>query len=134
MKNTWVTVRIVCALVVIFSMGIWVGRLTAPESKVVRLNAQGKEIVVEENGRERGTRADKVTVQVVKRYKAELDLSREQLEEMRPLFMEAGKKMVVHPAYSDERIQILTEFHKQIESLLNEEQKKKLAVLRPGGK
>lgn len=134
MKNTWVIIRIVCALAVIFSLGIWVGRMTAPEGKIVRLNAQGKEIVMKENGRERGTRADKVTVLVVKRYKAELELTREQLEEMRPLFMAAGKEMVNYPAYSEERIEILRRFHKQIEPMLDEDQRAKLSVLRPGGK
>ncbi|MGI9243205.1 MAG: hypothetical protein ACR2RV_20575 [Verrucomicrobiales bacterium] len=134
MKNTWIVARIVCALVAIFSLGIWVGRLTAPEAEVVRLNARGNEIVVEENGRERGTRADKVTQQVVRRYRAELNLNKAQMEEIRPLFMATGKEMVRFPPNSKERIDILLRFHQQIEPTLDEEQRAKLKVLRPGGR
>ena len=134
MKNHWIIVRIVTALIAIFALGIWVGRLTAPSSEVVRLNPQGKEVTTDENGRQRGTPADRVTLQVVKRYRARLNLTKDQLEELRPLFMETGKKMVRFPVRSQERIEILEGFHDQIAPFLSEEQREILKDLPATGR
>ncbi len=124
-RQTWLVVRIVVALMAIFVMGIWVGRMTAPkEVEVV-------EVVPEKGGdpteRKRGTQADRVSVKVVQRYRAALDLTDAQLEELRPVFIRSGRDMAKYPAKSEGRFKMLLKFHEAIKPSLTEEQKGKLA-------
>ncbi|MEP4078007.1 hypothetical protein [Haloferula sp.] len=123
-RQTWLVVRIVVALMAIFVMGMWVGRMTAPKDvEIVEVVAEGGGDNAE---RQRGTYGDRVSMRVVPRYREALDLTEEQLEELRPAFIQAGRDMARYPAKSEGRFKTLLKFHETIRPALSDEQKEKL--------
>lgn len=131
MKPTWMIARIVCALVVIFALGIWVGRLTAPREKV----AAPPETPAGGMDREWGSPAerqrtiDMVTKRVIPHYQSTLQMSDELVEELRPFFMHAGRQMAKHPPNTEGRMWAVLGFHKRIRPFLDEDQNKALTEL-----
>ena len=129
MKQTWLIGRIVCALVVIFAMGIWVGRMTGPSQKgETTPPPEASDVPDREWGspEQRARTVDMVTKRVIPHYRNELTLSDEQLEELRPFFMHAGRQMAKHPPNTELRMWAVLQFHKRIKPLLDEQQQVRL--------
>lgn len=121
MKNHWIIIRIVLALVAIFALGIWVGRVTAPE-----MNAPPFELSIEQDDSADEMALKQAFVRVMARYRAELELTNEQVRILRPEFVVVSRRMQVLPKVSKARLAVLEDFHEELRKHLSEEQKEKL--------
>ena len=128
MKQSWMIVRIVCALVVIFAMGVWVGRLTAPTPQGASLPEKESDAPEREWGspEQRKRTVDMVSKRVIPHYQGSLQLSDEEVEELRPFFLHAGRQMWRSmPRTPRPGCGAVLGFHKRIAPFLDEEQKKR---------
>lgn len=122
MNSTWLMVRIGLALAAIFSLGIWVGRMTAPPASgpVMMFPASSGA------GGEAAPRAQRMSIsKVMEKYRSTLGLTDEQLETLRPSFEESGRKMLREPRRSAARLALIEQFHDEIRPLLTEDQQAK---------
>lgn len=120
MKNTWIILRIVLSLVAIFALGIWVGRITAPETMRSSLES---DLEAEADHSPRG--AGRVTRKAMERYQKDLGLSAEQMDRLRPAFENVTLRMVVLPKGSKARMAVVEDFHEEIAPHLTPEQREK---------
>jgi len=118
MKTTWLVSRIALVLIAIFVLGIWVGRLTAPQS------TSEVAVVLPESEGASERQIQRVTKRAMRRYRRDLGLSQEQMSELKPLFIEVSHRMEMLPVRSKARLAVLEEFHGQIEDYLTPEQKR----------
>ena len=123
--------RVVLLLLVIFASGVWVGHLATE-----RWGGEGEELAWEEEVDDEAdstteaidappTRREMIqnTKRVAQRYRDSLQLTEEQVEALRPYFIEAGKAMMELPSNSPLRIGVLEQLHREIRPLLDDEQK-----------
>jgi len=118
MKTHWIVIRIVFVLFAIFALGVWVGRMTAPQEN-------DAELVIADgiNKQVSPARLDKVTRRALRRYTRELELTRDQVAKLRPLFYQVSKRMEILPKHSKARLAVIEDFHEQIVPYLTDEQK-----------
>lgn len=101
-------------MTVVFVCGFLAGRLTAPTP----LAEPAIETI------ETPTDASLATSRrVMRRYIEDLDLTREQSRQLRPLFESTGKRMVLLPKNSEDRLRELERFHKEMDPVLSPEQR-----------
>lgn len=124
MKNQWIIIRIVLALVAIFAIGIWVGRVTAPEFAM-----QPLEVTIDEADEADQVVLKRVVLRAMTKYRTDLDLTNEQVRILRPEFVATSRRMQVLPRTAKARLPVLEDFHAKIAEHLTEEQKVKLAEI-----
>lgn len=101
---------------VVFVCGFLSGRLTAPSSILIEASP-----VVDSEPNELGN----VNQRVINRYTEDLELSREQLRILRPMFETTGKRMLRNPKNSEARLHELERFHAEINPHLTDMQQVK---------
>ena len=100
-------IRIIALLLLIFAAGVVTGRLTAPKTRALILNARG----------------DLVTsATALNRLKVHLKLSPEQEEQFAELFEEVAVELSRLPPRSTERLETFKRYVPQMEALLKPEQ------------
>lgn len=118
MNHPWMVVRIGLVLAAIFSLGVWVGRMTAPVP-VASFDAPS----------DTDSASSPHMRKVVGRYRHEVGLSEQQLESMREHFLEADREMRGLARDSPERVKVIERFHREIAPILNEEQQRRADAL-----
>ena len=118
MKTYWLVGRIVLTLLVIFILGVVVGRLTVP-----KVDDPFEVVIVDEKAnRLDEPRIRKVTRRAIAKYRQELQLTRAQLKELGPLFLETTRKMEDLKPKSQARLEQIEMFHKELQPHLTPEQ------------
>lgn len=129
MSKTTTLIRISLWVVLIFGLGIAVGRLTSPLGKtdVVEGAAFEESTPGEAISEEEATRRETIrsTRRVMQNYATALSLSEEQIAATKPLFIRCGQEMAKLPKQSPLRRGVLQKFHEQLAPHLNAEQKKR---------
>lgn len=108
-------------MAVVFVCGFLSGRLTAPRG-------ESTEVVVPEAPAPAGA-AVATSRRVMKRYAEDLELSREQTRELRPLFEKAGARMLPLAKNSEARLKELERFHAELEPQLTPQQREKARAI-----
>lgn len=111
--------RIVLWTLLIFGAGFWIGRST-----VNREVTTEPEITVEAPDEPGRRELIRTTRRVIENYKDTLKLSGEQIEKLKPLFVRTGQEMAAIPKHSPLRLGALERFHREMEPVLSEEQRK----------
>ncbi len=124
MKTPWIVIRIGLALVAIFAIGMWVGRVTAPQVD--------EELVIPKEATMDEETLRYATQRAIRRYRNELDLSQEQMKTIRPMFLTVSRRMAMLPSHSKARLAVIEDFHDEISPHLSEEQKAKLTKIFEG--
>jgi hypothetical protein len=128
MSKTSTLIRISLWVVLIFGLGIAVGRLTSSHGKSDAIeDREFDELVsVEAIPAEEATRRETIrsTRRVMQNYATALSLSEEQIAATNPLFIRCGQEMAKLPKQSPLRRGVLQKFHEQLAPHLNPEQKK----------
>jgi hypothetical protein len=128
MSKTSTLIRISLWVVLIFGLGIAVGRLTSPHGKMDAAEGAAfdesapREAIPEEEATRRET--IRSTRRVMQNYATALSLSEEQIAATNPLFIRCGQEMAKLPKQSLLRRGVLQKFHEQLAPHLNSEQKK----------
>jgi len=118
MKKYWLVGRIVLTLLVIFILGIVVGRLTTPIAE-----APLEVVIVDEKAnRLSESRVRRVTRRAMTKYRQELQLTRAQMKDLGPLFLETTRKMDELELRSQARMEQIELFHKKMQPYLTPEQ------------
>lgn len=113
MKDYWIIIRVVLALIAIFAMGVWVGRTSMPLSEKGEV---GTAISKRDDLPRMGKR-------VMTRYHEKLQFSDEQLETVRLMFVAVTRRMEILPKSSLARLAVLEDFHEELAQILTEEQR-----------
>lgn len=124
MKNHWIIIRIVLSLVVIFVLGIWVGRMTSSHVSVEPL-----QISIEKGDSKEEVEIKKTTLRSLTKYRTHLRLTKDQVRTLRPEFSKVTRRMYFLPKLSKARLAVLEEFHEELQKHLSEEQREKLKEL-----
>ncbi|MEM9081415.1 MAG: hypothetical protein AAGC74_12065 [Verrucomicrobiota bacterium] len=106
------------SVVVIFCAGIWVGKVTSPESLTVEEVRRYARLEVGEEAM--GKRLP--LLEALQRYTRILGLSEEQRRELYPLFAEASRKIRRFPPLSVERLKVIEGLHERLSPHLTERQ------------
>lgn len=124
MTTPWIIIRIVLALAAIFSIGMWVGRITAPQ--------MGEEVVIPEVEAMDEQTLRYATQRAMRRYRTELELTQEQMKTIRPMFVTVSRRMAMLPPNSKARLAVIEDFHDEIAPHLSDEQKANLKTILEG--
>lgn len=118
--RTGVLVLVMCVcVVVIFSAGFWVGKASSPESLSIE---EVRDYARREAGK--GVRPGRLRkLEALQRYTRILGLSEEQRREVYPLFEAASRKIQPLPPRSRERLEVVEQFHEDLQPYLTERQK-----------
>jgi len=125
MKPQWIVIRIILALVAIFAIGVWVGRVTAPQ-------IPDEEVEIAEGATADEKALKHVTQRAMRRYRVELDLSDEQMKIIRPMILNVSRRIAILPRLSKARLAVIEDFHDEIRPHLTEEQKAKAQKILEG--
>ena len=128
MSKTSTLIRISLWVVLIFGLGVAVGRLTSSRGKADAIGNKefDESVSVEVIPAEEVTRRETIrsTRRVMQNYATALSLSEEQIAATKPLFIHCGQEMAKLPKQSPLRRGLLQKFHEQLAPHLNAEQKK----------
>ena len=129
LRHTWLIARIVLVMAGIFACGVWVGRMTAPLPSLERrpppLPPPGPRA-----GQPPPPAPGAGEVRhLLELYGARLDLTEEQLTQIRPLLEQATAEMQGLPARAPERFARIERFHEQMAGFLTPEQQERARQL-----
>ena len=125
MKTPWIVIRIILSLGAIFAIGMWVGRVTAPQVEEEELAITDGPVMDEEALRYATQRA-------TRRYRNELELTQEQMKIIRPMVLNVSRRIAMLPSHSKARLAVIEDFHDGMRPHLTEEQKAKATKILEG--
>jgi len=115
MNKTFLILKIIALMAVVFTSGILVGRATYSPEVVVLANPEGRSLATTGN-------MSPMVYRVFGRHAETLELTVEQQLEVAPLFKEMGERVRMLPKHSPERIEEIRILYERMAPFLNEKQ------------